>query len=110
MSEAKPKNCDPEDIQMQPKDFPKKGLVKIIAEAIFGFESNVAAAWASSAHKRLFYSQWRIAPTPVWFDHTIDQYYQWRHTRNSFWLERGVFGSLALKRGRLLELSCGDGF
>lgn len=26
------------------------------------------------------------------------------------WLERGVFGSLALKEGSLLELSCGDGF
>jgi 2-polyprenyl-3-methyl-5-hydroxy-6-metoxy-1,4-benzoquinol methylase len=35
---------------------------------------------------------------------------QWAKTNNSLWLERGVYGSLALKGGRLLELSCGDGF
>jgi SAM-dependent methyltransferase len=30
--------------------------------------------------------------------------------QKSPWLERGVFGSLALKGGNVLELACGDGF
>jgi cyclopropane fatty-acyl-phospholipid synthase-like methyltransferase len=37
--------------------------------------------------------------------------FQWLETRNSLWLERGVFGSLAIKpNSNLLELACGDGF
>lgn len=44
------------------------------------------------------------------FDHQIDLYYQWEKKRNSLWVERGVFSSLALKGGRVLELACGDGF
>ncbi len=90
--------------------FPKKGLIKRLAETLFELESTVAKAWAASAHKRLFAAQWKLAPTPEWFDHSIDLYYQWPLTNNSLWLERGVFGSLALKGGRVLELSCGDGF
>lgn len=91
-------------------DYSQKSMLKIIAESIFGFESKLASAWAAWAHKRLYYSQWGIAPTPQWFDHAIDQYYNLHRAKNSFWLERGIFGSLALKGGRLLELSCGDGF
>ncbi|MFN3532152.1 MAG: class I SAM-dependent methyltransferase, partial [Candidatus Brocadia sp.] len=30
--------------------------------------------------------------------------------RNSLWLERGIFGSLVLQGGDVLELACGDGF
>lgn len=89
---------------------PKKGLVKRVFESIFELETKVAKSWASAAHKRLFLSQWAIQPAPEWFDHSIDLYYQWPKTDNSLWLERGVFGSLGLKGGRLLELSCGDGF
>jgi SAM-dependent methyltransferase len=55
--------------------------------------------------------QWLISPThPEHFDHHIDLFYQWIHLRSSFWLERGVFGSLVLKGGDVLELACGDGF
>jgi SAM-dependent methyltransferase len=54
--------------------------------------------------------QWGIPPQPEHFDHHIDLFYQWLATRNSLWLERGVFGSLVLRGGDLLELACGDGF
>lgn len=92
--------------------FPKKGFLKLIAEFFFEIECRIAKTWASSAHKRLFFAQWGLSPTPEWFDHSIDMYYQWSKTNNSLWLERGVFSGLALKGGggELLELSCGDGF
>jgi SAM-dependent methyltransferase len=54
--------------------------------------------------------QWAIPPQPEHFDHQIDLFYQWLSTRSSFWVERGAFGSLALKGDDLLELACGDGF
>jgi len=85
-------------------------FVKPIFEALAQVECRIAASWASSAHKRLLAVQWGIPPHPEHFDHNIDLFYQWLSTRNSLWLERGVFGSLALKGGSLLELSCGDGF
>lgn len=92
------------------QNFPKKGILKRLLECVFEAESSVSKRWASAAHKRLLMAQWRLKPAPEWFDHSIDLYYQWPHTQNSLWLERGVFGSLALKGGDLLELSCGDGF
>jgi SAM-dependent methyltransferase len=87
-----------------------KSLLKHFLEWLFDLESSVAKHWVAASHKRLMYAQWGIQPTPEWFDHSIDLYYQWSKTKNSLWLERGVFGGLALKGGRLLELSCGDGF
>jgi SAM-dependent methyltransferase len=54
--------------------------------------------------------QWSLPPAPEFFDHQIDLFYQWLSRRNSLWVERGVFGSLALRGGAVLELSCGDGF
>jgi 2-polyprenyl-3-methyl-5-hydroxy-6-metoxy-1,4-benzoquinol methylase len=87
-----------------------KGFIKQVAEAIYGLEARLAARWAYGAHKRLMYAQWYIQPSPEWFDHQIDIYYQFQKDRNSLWCERGVFGSLALKHGNLLELACGDGF
>jgi 2-polyprenyl-3-methyl-5-hydroxy-6-metoxy-1,4-benzoquinol methylase len=85
-------------------------FAKPIFEMLAQLECRIAAAWASSAHKRLMAIQWCIPPQPEHFDHAIDLYYQWLSTRNSLWLERGIFGSLALKGGEVLELSCGDGF
>jgi len=55
-------------------------------------------------------AHWSLEPAPEWFDHHIDLFYQFRAHRNSIWVERGVFGSLALKGGNVLELACGDGF
>lgn len=73
-------------------------------------EAMWAARWSSRAHKRLMSVQWTIPPQPEHFDHHIDLNYQWLETRNSLWVERGAFGSLALLGGDLLELACGDGF
>jgi SAM-dependent methyltransferase len=85
--------------------------IKPLLEMAASTEASLAARWAKAAHKRLFRIQWKLPPQPEHFDHHIDLYYQWPDTRNSFWLERGVFGSLALKNGgKLLELACGDGF
>lgn len=85
-------------------------LAKPLAEGIFSIEAALAAKWASASHRRLKFAQWGIPPVPEHFDHDIDLFYQWRKTRSSFWVERGVFGGLALKGGNVLELACGDGF
>lgn len=87
-----------------------KLLIKAIAEAVFGLEARVAARWASGAHWRLKAAQWAIAPTPTYFDHHIDLHHQWLRSRDPMWVERGVLSGLAMRGGRLLELSCGDGF
>jgi SAM-dependent methyltransferase len=85
-------------------------LLKRMAVVVFETEATISKNWASSAHRRLFLAQWGLRPTPEWFDHSIDLYYQWSRTNNPLWVERGVFGSLALKGGAVLELCCGDGF
>ncbi len=54
--------------------------------------------------------QWGIPPVPESFDHRIDLFYQWEAVRNPQWVERGVYGALALRGGNVLELCCGDGF
>jgi hypothetical protein len=75
------------------------GKIKFILEYIATLECYFARKWVSSAHKRLMKVQWGIPPGPEHFDHHIDLFYQWLATRNSRWLERGVFGSLALQVG-----------
>jgi SAM-dependent methyltransferase len=66
---------------------------------------------AAFTHRIQFLIEWGIAPTPVWFDHFLDQYYLWRKTRTPLGWERGIFGLLAMRQGaRVLELCCGDGF
>jgi SAM-dependent methyltransferase len=84
--------------------------IKVPLEGLFQLESRVSNRWVASAHKRLLLTQWGLPPQPEHFDHQIDLYYVWAETRNSLWLERGVFGSLALQGGDVLELACGDGF
>ena len=85
---------------------PAKPVLEWAAEA----ECAIAAAWTKSAHRRLMAVQWGMPPLPENFDHQIDQFYQWTASRNPLWVERGVYGALALKGGNLLELCCGDGF
>lgn len=60
-------------------------------------ECMLARKWVASAHKRLLFVQWSLPPGPEHFDHSIDLFYQWVQSRNPLWLERGVFGCLALK-------------
>jgi ubiquinone/menaquinone biosynthesis C-methylase UbiE len=86
-------------------------MFKPVFETVTEIEASIAARWAAAAHKRLFRAQWSIPPAPEHFDHHIDLYAFWKEKRASYWVERGVFGALALKRGgNALELACGDGF
>lgn len=85
---------------------PAKPILEWVSEA----ECAIASAWTKSAHKRLMSIQRGIPPAPENFDHQIDQFYWWAASRNSQWVERGVYGALALTGGNLLELCCGDGF
>jgi ubiquinone/menaquinone biosynthesis C-methylase UbiE len=89
---------------------PGKGIVKRLAEAVFGAEAWIARRWAMGAHFRLMGAQWWLKPSPEWFDHSIDLYYQWPKSGNPLWLERGAYGSLAIRGGTVLELASGDGF
>jgi 2-polyprenyl-3-methyl-5-hydroxy-6-metoxy-1,4-benzoquinol methylase len=84
--------------------------VRPLRERFAQLECSIASRWVSDAHKRLLEIQWGTQPLPEHFDHHIDLFYLWLSERNSLFLERGVFGSLALQGGALLELSCGDGF
>ncbi|MBN9287341.1 MAG: hypothetical protein BGO43_15730 [Gammaproteobacteria bacterium 39-13] len=62
-------------------------------------------------HKAQLYSQWAVKPNPEWFDHFIDQHYQWSATKNPLGWERGIFNLLAIKENStILEICCGDGF
>lgn len=85
---------------------PVKPVIEWIAEA----ECFIASSWVKSAHWHLMMASWRIPPQPENFDHQIDQFYLWQFSRNPKWVERGIYGALALKGGNLLELCCGDGF
>ena len=86
-------------------------VVKPVLEMFFSGEARLAEAWSSSAHKRLYWAQWKLPPNPEYFDHKIDLYWQWNATRNSYWVERGVYSTLAIEPGSaVLELCCGDGF
>lgn len=69
-------------------------------------ETAVLSRWVKKAYKRKFFIDWFVDKEPEFFDHHIDLYYQWLHSRNSLWLERGVFSSLALNQGNVLELAC----
>jgi SAM-dependent methyltransferase len=62
-------------------------------------------------HFLQFAVQWGFKPRPEWFDHFLDQHWQWASTNNSLWVERGVFSRLVMKpNARMLEICCGDGF
>jgi len=81
----------------------KLTLIKPFLERLFEIESWIASRWVHSAHKRLMAVQWRLPPQPEHFDHQIDLFYFWLKSRNSLWLERGVYGSLTLGGGMYLN-------
>jgi len=86
-------------------------LFKRPIEAVFTLEAATAAAWASNAHWRLHLANRGLPPAPEYYNHKLDLYWQWPATRNSLWLERGVYSTLAIKpNSQLLEVCCGDGF
>ncbi len=58
-----------------------------------------------------FEAEWRVDPTPEWYDHLIHQYWLWPISRNPMSWERGIFSMLPMKEGcRVLDLCCGGGF
>jgi SAM-dependent methyltransferase len=66
---------------------------------------------ASFSHKLQMRYEWNTLPQPEWFDHYCDQFYQFKISQTPFWVERGIFGLLAINQGAdILELCCGDGF
>ena len=77
--------------------------------------SRVSRRTAAAAHQLQYTIEWG-ADNPEYFDHFIDQHWQWTATQSSFPWERGVYSSLALQATRseslpaVLELCCGDGF
>jgi SAM-dependent methyltransferase len=87
-----------------------KLLIKRFSRIFFEYECLLSSKWVARAHRHLKWAQWRIPPQPEFFDHQIDLYYQWLDKKDSLWTERGVFSSLVLKGGNVLELACGDGF
>src|SRR4051812_41853574 len=86
-----------------------KRVLRSVLEPLFELEAWLARKWVAAAHDRLKFSQWCLGGTEF-MDHSIDLFSHWPANRNSLWVERGVFGALALKGGNVLELSCGDGF
>lgn len=65
---------------------------------------------ARLTHRLQFLVEWAV-DNPEYFDHNVDMYCSWFHSRESFPAERGVLSSLAITQGsRVLELCCGDGF
>lgn len=83
----------------------KPGLIPIIF-----LQCKLAQKWAYFSYKQLMFFEWGLGSNPEHFNHQIDLYYLWPRTHNPLWLERGIFGGLALKGGKTLELACGDGF
>jgi SAM-dependent methyltransferase len=73
--------------------------------------SSVTRKLASFAHKLQIKYEWNTPPQPEWFDHFLNQFYEFRITQNPLWAERGTFGLLAIEQGaNILELCCGDGY
>ena len=62
-------------------------------------------------HFAQFALQWGFSPRPEWFDHYLDQHWQFSAKNNGLWVERGVFSRMVLKpNAKMLEICCGDGF
>jgi putative heme iron utilization protein len=87
-----------------------KKSVKHILEFIFLRLASASRWIAGLTHFGLYVVQWGIKPTPNWFDHNLDVYWQWPRKKDSSWLERGILNSICLEGGNALELTCGDGF
>lgn len=84
-----------------------KNKTSDLIKAIALFSRNFASYWHATQQNY----EWNVPPQPEWFDHYCDQFYQFRKNQNPLWLERGIFGLLAIKQNaEILELCCGDGF
>lgn len=84
--------------------------IKPLLEFIARIECAITRRANYLAHLHLFWIQWGIIPVPEFFEHKLDQFYNWERSRNPQWVERGVYSNLVLRKKRVLELCCGDGF
>jgi SAM-dependent methyltransferase len=83
---------------------------KILISALKGLNFLIRKLSAFT-HFAQFAVQWYPKPRPEWFDHYLDQHWQFSAKNNSLWVERGVFSRLVLKpNSRMLEICCGDGY
>ena len=86
--------------------FRKVGLLSLMRAS-----NKLLRKFVADTHHLQMIIEWGVSPTPEWFDHFLDQYYYWRVSKNSLWLERGIFSAVGIKQsGRVLEICCGDGF
>lgn len=84
-----------------------RALAVILLELLNSFMRKLTAL----THYVQYAVQWGWNPRPEWFDHFLDQHWQWSATNNALWVERGVFSRMLLKpNARMLEICCGDGF
>ena len=89
----------------------KKKLPLVMAVRIFNEYLRKITFWT---HRFQYKVEWSI-DNPEHYEHYMDLHYQWKRSRNSFPMERGVFSSYALtgmkgNLGETLDLCCGDGF
>ena len=85
---------------------PRQLLISLLKGLNFGVREV-----SSFTHFAQFAVQWGFHPRPEWFDHYLDQHWQWSAKNNSLWVERGVFSRLVMKpNAKVLEICCGDGF
>jgi len=83
---------------------------KLLISALKGLNFLVRKVSAFT-HFAQFAVQWGFHPRPEWFDHFLDQHWQFSAKNNGLWVERGVFSRLVMKpNSRMLEICCGDGF
>jgi SAM-dependent methyltransferase len=91
--------------------FPIKIIGKQNIGAILRLVSSITRKLAYFAHWLQMKYDWKVPPQPEWFDHYCDQFYLHRKMKSPLWVERGIFGLLAMKQGaNVLELCCGDGY
>ncbi len=91
--------------------FTTKIFGKSIHSTFFKGIAKATRGLAAFAHKVQMKYEWNVPPQPEWFDHYCDQFYLFRKTQNPLWVERGIFGLLAIKQNaNVLEICCGDGF
>jgi SAM-dependent methyltransferase len=71
----------------------------------------VLRAVTAKGHALQHFAEWEVPPPPEWYDHYLDLHWGWPKRGRGLFVERGVYGSLAIESdATVLELCCGDGF
>jgi ubiquinone/menaquinone biosynthesis C-methylase UbiE len=85
-------------------------MCQLIVSALKGLNFIVRKVSAFT-HFAQFAVQWGFSPRPDWFDHYLDQHWQFSAKNNGLWVERGVFSRMVFKpNAKVLEICWGDGF